>query len=99
MPSDRGSMATVEELVWRRWNDSEYWIVFHPESRQTHVLDEISASVLRLTLDSPHCVEVVAEQFISEFGIEPEARTDAIAYVASATQRLIESGLIRRPAQ
>lgn len=95
-------MATAhnaDNLVWKHWDDSEFWVVFHLESRQTHILDEISAAVLRSLSDGPVRIEDVVEQLIRDFGIDPEARSDALSYVAKAVRRFIESGLIRGPAQ
>ncbi len=58
-------------LAWRTWDDEEY-VVYHPGSGDTHVLNAMSAELLRRMEDASttraelvsHCVEVL--------GIEPD---------------------------
>lgn len=83
------------ELVWKTWEDSSDSLVFHVPSRQTHLLDELTAAVLRIIRNGTHTVESVAEQLIREFELESEAQADAVRFVTVAIPRLAELGLIR----
>lgn len=84
-----------QELVWKTWEDSGSSLVFHVPSRQTHLLDELTAVVLRIIRNGTHTVESVAEQLIREFELESEAQADAVGFVTVAVPRLAELGLIR----
>lgn len=35
-------------LVWRRWPDTEEWVVFHAGSGDVHLVSEAAAGLLRL---------------------------------------------------
>lgn len=83
------------ELVWKTWDDSSSSVVFHVPSRQTHLLDELTSTVLRVMKNGIHTVESVAEQLICEFELDSEAKADAVRFVTAAIPRLAELGLIR----
>lgn len=92
-PVNLASCAEAE-WIWKSWDDSDDWILYHPPSRQTHRLDQLSAYVLKLLRGGPRSPEQLAERLVRDFNLEPEALRDAVQYVATLLPRLAELGLI-----
>jgi len=83
------------DLVWKSWGDSTFWIVFHSKSHQTHLLDEVSAAVLRSICNGSWSFELVASDIVRKFELEADARQDALNFAASVVPRLVQLGLVR----
>jgi PqqD family protein of HPr-rel-A system len=88
------ALCAEAEWIWKSWPDSDDWILFHPPSRQTHRLDQLSAYVLKLLRGGSQSPEQLAECLVRDFDLEPEAQCDAVKYVATLLLRLAELGLI-----
>lgn len=86
--------AATNVLIWKRWDDSAHWLVFDPRSRQTHLLDELAAAVLRASLSHPVSEQGLADHLVEEFDMGADSKADAVKYVASVIPRLVELGLI-----
>ncbi len=83
-----------DKLLWKAWDDSSSWVVFHPRSRQTHILDELSASVLRLMVDGCETIEDLAQRVVLVHGLTAEDLGLASEYVEKVAGRLSEAGLV-----
>ena len=57
MPSPRWFVPRGNALKWRRWNES--FVVFNPASGDTHYLNAIAGSVLKLLETEPASVEQI----------------------------------------
>lgn len=68
--------------------------MFDAASRQTHLLDELSAFVLRQLEIKPLGSDELTQALIREFAIEPTDQNDVANYIASLIPRLCNAGLI-----
>lgn len=82
------------DFIWKTWNDSPSWVVFDPRSRETHVLDELSAFVLRWLVENSGTIKDLVDRLALEFELDAEARIDAINYVDRVLCRFLQVGLI-----
>lgn len=87
------------DLIWKRWGDSAEWAVYHRPSRQTFLLDELSATVLRLLESGVRSTEAIAESLIKDFCLEVDDRAAAVAYAERVVARLNDMGVLRESSQ
>lgn len=87
------------DFIWKRWVDSAEWAVYHRPSRQTFLLDELSATVLRLLETGARSAEEIAESLIGDFCLEADDRAAAVAYAERVVARLGSLGVLREPSQ
>jgi len=59
-------------LVFHAWQAEELVLVFHPLSGDTHLLDVLSAEVLRLLQSSPLQEETLRRHLLEWAGFSPE---------------------------
>jgi PqqD family protein of HPr-rel-A system len=88
------SLPPASRLAWKSWDDSPDWIVYDVNTRDTHLLDELAAFVLKLLENGPQAQEELAAQLVREFDIEPAGQSDAMQYIANLLPRLRDLGLI-----
>lgn len=73
-------IASRAPLLWRGF-DSE-WVVFHPDSGDTHLLDPVAAATLRLLEVGPASAATLAERLSRGACIPlPDDLGDAVAQI------------------
>jgi PqqD family protein of HPr-rel-A system len=87
--SGRWRVAAASDLHWRHWDDE--FVVFNTASGQTHLLNPLGATALRL-LETPLSVESLCEHLAEVHSIEIDAELQRAVY--ELVQEMDRIGLI-----
>lgn len=68
-PPVHWSVNRAHELLWRSWGPGEF-VVYHRESGETHLLNAVTAFVLRTLRSEPLTCSELADRAADEFGPE-----------------------------
>lgn len=88
--ASRWRISSGQPLRWRHWDDQ--WLVYHPASGDTHVLDEASAQAVRRLEASPLDADALAAAVAEAMGVE--ASDEVRGYIAKLLPQLDVLGLI-----
>jgi PqqD family protein of HPr-rel-A system len=86
--------TTVPDLIWTHFEDSDEYVVFHPESGDIHLLTHSAQRLWHLVADRMAAtIDDLAAQLATDLGREPDAQ------LISATRETLDfmdqAGLIR----
>lgn len=81
------------ELLWKSWDDGSEHVVYHPRSGHTHLLDELSAWVVKLLQTEPLSRQSVSNRIVREFGPELDP-AEVERFLAVLLPQLIQLGLV-----
>lgn len=82
------------ELSWKSWANEAETAVFHHQSGQTHLLDELAAWVVKLVDTQPLLKSEIAGQIREEFGADlPDE--DVERYLTDLLPRLCRIGIVK----
>lgn len=74
------------ELLWQSWDEEV--IVFNTASGQTHLLDALSAAVLKEIQNRPSTVSQLTNAFAERFNFEPESLSQRLADICARFDEL-----------
>ncbi len=81
------------EFLWKSWDDRPEVAVFHSETGQTHLLDELSAWVVKLIQNGPLSQPELSARLIQEYGANLNA-TDVERFLQSLLPQLCQLGIV-----